>query len=88
MFMLDLFQEVLDGVKAAVIVYGQSGEGKRNTMMNRRGGGGSRDDAGIIERWLERMVSVIEASPVYMQYTVEISAVELHNEQVTDLNGV
>ncbi|KAI1788971.1 kinesin-domain-containing protein [Ganoderma leucocontextum] len=81
----DLGKELLDhgfaGFNACIVAYGQTGSGKSYSMM------GYGADKGIIPLTCSELFSRIEQkkSTPHVNFTVEVSYIEIYNEKVRDL---
>ncbi|KAJ7163847.1 kinesin-like protein [Mycena crocata] len=82
----DLGKELLDhsfnGFNACILAYGQTGSGKSYSMM------GYGADKGIIPLTCSELFVRVEdkkASDVNLNFTVEVSYIEIYNEKVRDL---
>jgi len=70
----DLVDDVMNGINAAVIAYGQTGAGKTYTMMGGDiGQGGERDflspdRKGIIPRMMEDVFETVRSAPPHIEY--------------------
>lgn len=75
--------DVLKGYNGTVFAYGQTGSGKTFTMM----GAGVEEPnlKGIIPRIIESIFTAILASPETMEYTVNVSYMEIYMERIRDL---
>ncbi|KAK9474735.1 uncharacterized protein V1510DRAFT_405815 [Dipodascopsis tothii] len=76
-------EDIMNGYNGTVFAYGQTGAGKSYTMM-----GPSIDDAencGIIPRIIEQIFQLILQSPAEIEYTVNVSYMEIYMEKVKDL---
>lgn len=70
----------LQGYNACIFAYGQTGSGKTYTMM------GTPDDPGIVRRLCCDLFNhVKEKTTAIMSFSVEVSYLELYNEQAFDL---
>ncbi len=76
-----LIQSSLDGYRATLFAYGQTGAGKTHTVL------GDDSDPGILFRGIESLYSLAQRSleEDNKRYTIRVSAIELYNEQVFDL---
>ena len=78
----DLIQSSLDGYRVCIFSYGQTGSGKTHTMSGDRVGKGR----GIIPRGVEQVItSALGMKAQGWDMTVNISVVELYNEELKDL---
>ncbi|CAH1774176.1 unnamed protein product [Owenia fusiformis] len=69
----------LDGYNVCIFAYGQTGSGKTYTMEGVYG------DAGINQRALTELFTIIEERGVEWQYTISVSVMEIYNEMLRDL---
>jgi kinesin family protein C1 len=85
-------QSALDGYHVCLFSYGQTGSGKSYTMM-----GPSREAdpscnpslKGIIPRSVDQMFRVVaESRELGFEYTIEVTYVEIYNENIRDLLGL
>ncbi|XP_065056328.1 kinesin-like protein KIF16B [Rhopilema esculentum] len=74
----DVVQSALLGYNACIFAYGQTGAGKTFTMM------GSGKNTGLIPRISEKLFTSLDSSSETSS-RVEISYIEIYNEQVRDL---
>ena len=77
----DLIQSSLDGYRVCIFSYGQTGSGKTHTMT------GNFEDEGIIPRSVKHILgqSIDLRKMNGWQITLNVSIVELYNEEVRDL---
>ncbi|KAI0637640.1 kinesin-domain-containing protein [Trametes polyzona] len=82
----DLGKELLDhsfsGFNACILAYGQTGSGKSYSMM------GYGEDKGIIPLTCSELFTRVEqkkAQDPHINFTVEVSYIEIYNEKVRDL---
>ena len=73
----------LKGYHTCIFAYGQTGSGKTHTML------GSQDDPGLAPRLIETLFSELELGKGkfggFKEHVVEISFMEIYNENVKDL---
>ena len=85
-------QSALKGYHTCIFAYGQTGSGKTHTML------GSQSDPGVAPNLIHKLFAELEAAKQAQQqqsrrtggsvkYTVEISFMEIYNENVKDLFG-
>lgn len=84
----DLIQSCLDGYRICIFSYGQTGSGKTHTMTGDLNG----DQRGIIPRAIEQilnkvhdMTSLNTASHKEWDVSINMSIIELYNEELRDL---
>lgn len=70
---------VLDGYNVCIFAYGQTGSGKTYTME------GPENDRGVYYRAVEEMFKSIKERTQNYEYNLEISLMEIYNEQIRDL---
>lgn len=80
-------ESALGGYHCTIFAYGQTGSGKTHTML------GSEKDEGIAPRLVRHLFACIEESKRQhpeerMQYTVELSFLEIYNERAKDLLAI
>ena len=75
----DLVTSVMDGYNVCIFAYGQTGSGKTYTMQ------GSKEDAGVNIRALDKLFSVAAERDVDTEYSIRISLLEIYNERIQDL---
>eukprot|EP00941_MAST-03F_sp_MAST-3F-sp1_P005533 g5533.t1 len=82
-----LISRALRGENCCVLAYGQTGAGKTFTMEGRQGDIGNREssDMGMIARGLYKLFSEMEKRE--KMETIEISHLEIYNEEIFDLGG-
>lgn len=75
--------DILNGYNGTVFAYGQTGAGKSYTMM----GTGIEDEEGrgVIPRIVEQIFASIMSSPGTIEYTVQVSYMEIYMERIRDL---
>ncbi|ORX36676.1 P-loop containing nucleoside triphosphate hydrolase protein [Kockovaella imperatae] len=76
-----LLSGVLDGFNATVFAYGATGCGKTHTIS------GTAEDPGITVRIMRELFEMIEESKDDFDTYVELSMVEIYNENIRDLLG-
>ena len=70
--------ELFRGINCTILAYGQTGTGKTWSMMGVIG----TPNKGVIPRFLECIFDGIESADVNIEFSVEVSYVEiLHNKQ-------
>lgn len=77
---LPILESVMEGYNGTIFAYGQTGTGKTFTME----GTDSDEDKGIIPRSIDWIFSNIKNYPD-QQFLVQVSFVEIYNEEVRDL---
>ncbi|KAI9297571.1 kinesin-domain-containing protein [Neoconidiobolus thromboides FSU 785] len=75
--------DVLKGYNGTVFAYGQTGSGKTFTMMGANTG--QEEFKGIIPRIVESIFTHIIDSPDSLEYTVNVSYMEIYMEKIRDL---
>jgi kinesin family protein C2/C3 len=70
---------VMDGYNVCIFAYGQTGSGKTFTME------GSEDSRGVNYRTLGELFELAKFRRSQMQYSFNVSLVEVYNEEVRDL---
>ncbi|KAI0233866.1 hypothetical protein L0F63_001645 [Massospora cicadina] len=76
-------EDVLKGYNGTVFAYGQTGSGKTYTMMGNSDAGD--ELKGIIPRIVESIFTDILSSPDTLEYTVNVSYMEIYMERIRDL---
>jgi Kinesin-like protein len=76
-----LITSVLDGYNVCIFAYGQTGSGKTYTME------GPPQDRGVFHKAIEELFKMIKERHQHYEYSVEISLMEIYNEQLRDLFG-
>ena len=80
----EFVQSALDGYQVCLLSYGQTGSGKTHTMQ----GAGSGPMRGIIPRAMEQVAAYCAQQKTRgWAYEMEVTYVEIYNEQVRDLLG-
>eukprot|EP01063_Lacrimia_lanifica_P038364 TRINITY_DN8148_c0_g1_i1.p1 TRINITY_DN8148_c0_g1~~TRINITY_DN8148_c0_g1_i1.p1 ORF type:complete len:899 (+),score=400.32 TRINITY_DN8148_c0_g1_i1:57-2699(+) len=74
-----LIESVIDGYNVCIFAYGQTGSGKTFTME------GPKENPGVYTRALHLLFSKIEANRETEDTSVELSILEVYNEQICDL---
>ncbi|QDZ24864.1 kinesin [Chloropicon primus] len=77
-----LVQSALDGFNVCVFAYGQTGSGKTHTME------GPENDRGVTFRAIKELFTLANgecAVPGVVEYTFNLSMLEIYNEQIKDL---
>lgn len=77
-----LAEAAVTGCNVSILAYGQTGSGKTHTML------GNEDDPGLAFRFVERVFELLHEScsgSQALSFTVEMSFLEIYNEQVRDL---
>ncbi|KAK4537423.1 hypothetical protein CDCA_CDCA12G3448 [Cyanidium caldarium] len=74
-----LVTSVMDGYNVCIFAYGQTGSGKTYTMS------GPPESRGVNFRALEELFRIGEERSAAVQYTVEVSMLEIYNESLRDL---
>lgn len=72
-------EDTLKGFNGTVFAYGQTGAGKSYTMFGKPGA------PGIVPRISHHLFSQIEKASPDIEYTVEVSCMEIYMEQIKDL---
>eukprot|EP00899_Mesostigma_viride_P028687 jgi/Mesvir1/9002/Mv21291-RA.1 len=72
---------VLDGYNVCIFAYGQTGSGKTHTMT------GPPEDRGVNHRTLEELFGIARKRGSDVDYTLQVSMVEVYNEIIRDLLG-
>ncbi|XP_047342470.1 kinesin-like protein KIN-14Q isoform X2 [Impatiens glandulifera] len=73
---------VLDGYNVCIFAYGQTGTGKTFTME------GTDKARGVNFRTLDQLFHIIEERKDRFRYEINVSVLEVYNEQIYDLLGV
>ncbi|KAM6954296.1 kinesin-like protein KIF25 [Aplochiton taeniatus] len=88
-----LLTSLLDGYNVCIMAYGQTGSGKTHTMMGSQclasdtfPGAGRESRQGIIPKAATELFRLISEKPAE-SHTVEVSVVEVYNNEVLDLLG-
>jgi len=74
-----LITSVMDGYNVCLFAYGQTGSGKTYTMN------GDDTNRGVNYRAIEELIKIREERAEEIQYEIEMSLVEIYNEQLHDL---
>ncbi len=74
-----LVDRVLAGINQTVLAYGQTGSGKTHTQLGQDG------DDGLVPRIIKGIFGRIAQSDSGRQFTIQLSNVEIFNEQCNDL---
>eukprot|EP01116_Phalansterium_solitarium_P023287 TRINITY_DN808_c0_g1_i2.p1 TRINITY_DN808_c0_g1~~TRINITY_DN808_c0_g1_i2.p1 ORF type:complete len:504 (-),score=181.01 TRINITY_DN808_c0_g1_i2:333-1814(-) len=74
-----LVVSVLDGYNVCIFAYGQTGSGKTHTMEGREG------DRGVNPRALTTLFEKAQERSATHTYTIQVSMLEIYNEQIRDL---
>ena len=82
-----LVESFADGYNATIFAYGQTGSGKTHTMGTAANSGSSGADEGIIPRVVKHVFRVIESRRETHEYSLQVSFLEIHNEDIVDLLG-
>lgn len=84
----DVFKEIkptiisiLDGYNVCIFAYGQTGSGKTYTME------GPQQDRGVYYRAIDELFQIINERSQNYEYSLEISLLEIYNEQIRDFFG-
>mmetsp|Transcript_7240 Transcript_7240/g.13732 ORF Transcript_7240/g.13732 Transcript_7240/m.13732 type:complete len:826 (-) Transcript_7240:210-2687(-) len=77
----DLIVSVLDGYNVCIFAYGQTGSGKTYTME------GPAHDRGVNHRALQSVFEVGQSRLPDVEYTIDITLLEIYNEAIKDLLG-
>ena len=89
-----LVQSALDGYSCCVFAYGQTGSGKTYTMEGPAGAspealGADPQERGVIPRAVEQIFAAVERlKECGWDYTIQVSFLEVYNEQLRDLLAV
>lgn len=75
----DLVTSAMNGFNVCILAYGQTGSGKTYTME------GTSRNLGINYRALKEIFEIIESRTETHKYSIEISILEVYNEQIRDL---
>ncbi|KNE64606.1 hypothetical protein AMAG_09963 [Allomyces macrogynus ATCC 38327] len=75
--------DVLEGYNGTVFAYGQTGSGKTYTMMGPSVD--SEEHRGMIPRIAEHLFERIAQAPETIQFKVQVSVMEIYNENIRDL---
>lgn len=75
----DLVTSAMNGFNVCIMAYGQTGSGKTYTME------GSNKNPGINFRAVREIFEIIEARQETHKYSVELTILEVYNEQIRDL---
>ncbi|KAG9510320.1 Kinesin-like protein KIF1A, partial [Fragariocoptes setiger] len=75
----NMLEHAIGGYNICIFAYGQTGAGKSYTMM------GSRDEEGIIPRICNDLFTYLQSAGQDLDYTVEVSYMEIYCERVRDL---
>ncbi|XP_014477825.1 PREDICTED: kinesin-like protein KIF18A [Dinoponera quadriceps] len=74
-----LISNLLDGYNCSVFAYGATGAGKTHTML------GNKDDPGITYLTVAELFSEIERQSNYREFNLNVTYLEIYNENVQDL---
>jgi len=77
--MRELIVSVVDGYNICIFAYGQTGSGKTFTMD------GTEDKPGLNRRSLSELFKVIEDRKADWSFEIEVSVLEIYNENIRDL---
>lgn len=77
--MRDLIVSVVDGFNICIFAYGQTGSGKTFTME------GNDANPGLNRRSLSELFAVVEDRKVDWSFEIEVSVLEIYNENIRDL---
>eukprot|EP01138_Halocafeteria_seosinensis_P004193 gb/GECG01004288.1/.p1 GENE.gb/GECG01004288.1/~~gb/GECG01004288.1/.p1 ORF type:complete len:878 (+),score=146.88 gb/GECG01004288.1/:1-2634(+) len=77
----EIVDKTTQGVSGAIMAYGQTGSGKTYTMI---GDTNNYTNRGIAPRALSQIFDAIDSRPD-MEYNVQVSYMEIYNEQIHDL---
>lgn len=77
----ELVISVLDGYNVCIFAYGQTGSGKTYTME------GPSSNPGVNKRALGKLFQEAQAKLPDIEYTIEITLLEIYNEVIKDLLG-
>jgi hypothetical protein len=77
-----LIDSVAEGYNGTIFAYGQTGCGKTHTMM----GQAKPDQQGIVPRSFRQIVDLTDHSET-KKFLVQVSYIEIYNEEVHDLLG-
>ena len=69
----------LDGYNATIFTYGQTGSGKTHSIL------GNKEDPGFIPRTIDDVFEHVDANIATMSYTIQVSYLEVYNEEINDL---
>lgn len=83
---ISLIQSALDGYNVCLFAYGQTGSGKTYTIQGDVFKSGDRDDRGILFRAIDTIIEQVELlENSGWKYDIEVSVLEIYNEQIRDL---
>ncbi|KAJ3414582.1 hypothetical protein HDV05_006321 [Chytridiales sp. JEL 0842] len=74
--------DVMKGYNGTIFAYGQTGAGKTFTMMGEMDSG---DLKGLTPRLVESVFMTIEKAPSNLEFTVQVSYMEIYMEKIRDL---
>ncbi|ODV79168.1 kinesin-domain-containing protein [Suhomyces tanzawaensis NRRL Y-17324] len=74
--------DLFNGYNGTILAYGQTGSGKSYTML---GATDSKNNQGVIPRISQEIFARIQNGSSEIEYTVGVSFMELHLEQINDL---
>ncbi|KAL1234163.1 Kinesin-like protein [Trichinella pseudospiralis] len=78
---LEMLDHAFQGYNVCIFAYGQTGAGKSFTMMGKP----TEEEQGIIPQFCKDLFSRISASNENLQFSVEVSYMEIYCERVRDL---
>ncbi|GIQ85414.1 kinesin-like protein [Kipferlia bialata] len=76
-------EDVMQGYNGTIFAYGQTSSGKTHTMQGPDID--NPDDRGIIPRIISHIFEAIGGSKAHLEFTVQVSYVEIYNEKIRDL---
>jgi kinesin family member 5 len=76
-----LIHEVFEGYNCTIFAYGQTGSGKTHTMMGEL----ETEQQGVIPRLVEEIFYGIEEADPAIEFTLQVSYIEIYNEHIRDL---
>ena len=74
-----VIMSVVDGYNVCIMAYGQTGSGKTYTMM------GPVEDPGVNRRAIQELLTLIESAGGALHVELQVSMMEVYNENVFDL---
>ena len=80
-----LVQRCFQGYNATVFAYGQTGSGKTYTMGAGTVAGWAPEEIGVIPRAVAQLFNALEACGPEEEWSLRVSFLEIHNEEVKDL---
>lgn len=74
-----LMESLVDGFNVTIFAYGPTGSGKTYTME------GPPNSKGVFSRSIHELFRLMDSFDAYYKFKVQISMLEIYNEQIKDL---